>query len=120
VEGNKEGDGFFLLRWGETKEQDAVSGTRSMIEIGAEFPSGVGVVVPIKAGTRRFLVTGKLVAGLRPAIGGQKGGKGAGGAAFLPASDLGRSTLRSYFQFLELLLDARYFQMTNVREGPDG
>jgi hypothetical protein len=41
VERNKEGDGFARLRWGETKEGDAVGGARLTIEIGAEFPIGI-------------------------------------------------------------------------------
>jgi hypothetical protein len=41
VERNKEGDGFARLRWGETKEGDAVGGARLTIEISAQFPSGI-------------------------------------------------------------------------------
>jgi hypothetical protein len=41
VEPDKEGDGFVRLRWGETKEQDAVGGACLTIEIGAEFPIGI-------------------------------------------------------------------------------
>ena len=41
VERNKEGDGFARLRWGETKEGDAVGGASLTIEIGPEFPIGI-------------------------------------------------------------------------------
>ena len=41
MERNKEGDGFARLRWGETKEGDAVGGARLTIEIGAEFLIGI-------------------------------------------------------------------------------
>jgi hypothetical protein len=41
MEQNKEGDGFVRFRWGETKEQAAVGGSRLTIEIGAEFPIGI-------------------------------------------------------------------------------
>jgi hypothetical protein len=41
VERNKEVDGFVRLRWGETREQDAVGGARLTIEIGAEFAIGI-------------------------------------------------------------------------------
>ena len=41
LERNKAGDGFERLRWGETKEGDAVGAARLTIEIGAEFPIGI-------------------------------------------------------------------------------
>jgi hypothetical protein len=37
VEQDKEGDGFERLRWGETKESDAVGGAHLTINFGAEF-----------------------------------------------------------------------------------
>ena len=49
MEQDKEGDGFGLLRWGETKEGDAVGGACLTIEIGAEFPivtTGIALAAP--------------------------------------------------------------------------
>jgi hypothetical protein len=40
VETNKDGDYFGCLRWGGTKEGDAVGSDRLTLEIGAEFPIG--------------------------------------------------------------------------------